>query len=67
MIPTYALDSYKFDTMADMYHIQVKDKILGKDWLECFATDALDENINGLTSDTSSKLWTIFFKLRSMT
>ena len=28
--------------MADMYHIQLKEKILGKDWLDFFATDILD-------------------------
>ena len=38
----YELYSYEFDTMADMYHIQVKDEILGKDWLECFTNEILD-------------------------
>ncbi len=28
--------------MEDMFHIQVEDKILGEDWLECFATEILD-------------------------
>jgi hypothetical protein len=28
--------------MKDMFHIQVKDKIFGEDWLECFATAILD-------------------------
>jgi hypothetical protein len=28
--------------MEDMFHIQVKDEIFGKDWLECFATEILD-------------------------
>ena len=28
--------------MEDMYHIQVEDEILGKYWLECFATDILN-------------------------
>jgi hypothetical protein len=28
--------------MEDMFHIQVKDKIFGEDWLECFATEILD-------------------------
>ncbi len=28
--------------MEDMLHIQVKDKIFGEDWLECFATEILD-------------------------
>ena len=40
--PVYGLDSYEFDTMVGMYHIQVEDKILGKDWLEYFATEILD-------------------------
>jgi hypothetical protein len=25
-----------------MFHIQVKDKLFGEDWLECFATEILD-------------------------
>ncbi len=25
-----------------MFHIQVKDKIFGEDWLECFATETMD-------------------------
>jgi hypothetical protein len=28
--------------MEDMFHIQVKDKIFGEYWLECFATEILD-------------------------
>jgi hypothetical protein len=36
------LDSKEFDPMEDMFHIQVKDKIFGEDWLECFATEILD-------------------------
>jgi hypothetical protein len=28
--------------MEDMFHIQVKDKIFGEDWLECFTTEILD-------------------------
>ncbi len=36
------LDSKEFDTMEDMFHIQVKDKIFGEDLLECFATEILD-------------------------
>ncbi len=36
------LDSKEFDAMEDMFHIQVKDKIFGEDWLECFATEILD-------------------------
>ena len=42
MRPAYGLDSYKIDTIADMYHIQVEEKILGKNWLECFSTEILD-------------------------
>jgi hypothetical protein len=38
------LDSNKFDAMEDMFHIQVKGKLFGKDWLKCFATDILDTN-----------------------
>jgi hypothetical protein len=30
------LDSKEFDAMEDMFHIQVKDKIFGEDWRECF-------------------------------
>jgi hypothetical protein len=40
--PPGGLDSKEFDAMEDMFHIQVKDKIFGKDWLECFTTDILD-------------------------
>jgi hypothetical protein len=35
------LDSKEFDAMEDMFHIQVKDKIFGEDWLECFETEIL--------------------------
>ena len=42
MRPAYGLDSCNFDTMADMYHIQVEDDIQVKGWLECFATEILD-------------------------
>jgi hypothetical protein len=28
--------------MEDMFHIQVKDKIFGEDWFECFVTEILD-------------------------
>ena len=42
MRPAYGLDSFNFDTMADMYHIQVEDDIQVKGWLECFATEILD-------------------------
>jgi hypothetical protein len=33
--------------MEDMFYIQVKDKIFGKDWLECFATEILDAKYEG--------------------
>ncbi len=38
------LDSKEFDAMEDMFHIQVKDKLFGKDGLKCFATKILDTN-----------------------
>ncbi len=56
--PPAGLDSKEFDAMEDMCHIQVKDKIFGEDWLECFVTEILDakyertniaEDIKGLT------------------
>ncbi len=28
--------------MEDMFHIQVKDKLFGEDWLKSFATEILD-------------------------
>jgi hypothetical protein len=40
--PPGGLDSKELDAMEDMFHIQVKDKIFGEDWLECFATEILD-------------------------
>jgi hypothetical protein len=40
--PPGGLDSNKFDAMEDMFHIQVKDKLFGDDWLKCFATEILD-------------------------
>jgi hypothetical protein len=42
LYPSGGLDSKEFDAMEDMFHIQVKDKIFGEDWLECFATEILD-------------------------
>ncbi len=42
LCPPGGLDSKGFDTMEDMFHIQVKEKIFGEDWLECFATEILD-------------------------
>ena len=40
--PPEGLDSKEFDSMEDMFHIQVEDKIFGEDWLECLATEILD-------------------------
>jgi hypothetical protein len=37
------LDSNKLDATEDMFHIQVKDKLFSEDWLECFATEILDD------------------------
>jgi hypothetical protein len=57
--PPGGLDSKEFDAMEDMFQIQVKDKIFGEDWLECFATEILDakydktdvaEAVKGLTN-----------------
>jgi hypothetical protein len=42
LCPPGGLDLNEFDAMEDMFHIQVKDKIFGEDWLECFATEILD-------------------------
>jgi hypothetical protein len=42
LCPPGGLDSKEFDTMEDMFYIQVEDKIFGEDWLECFATEILD-------------------------
>jgi hypothetical protein len=42
LCPPGGLDLKEFDAMEDMFHIQVKDKIFGEDWLECFATEILD-------------------------
>jgi hypothetical protein len=42
--PAGGLDSNKFDAMEDMFHIQVKAKLFGEDWLQCFATEILDAN-----------------------
>jgi hypothetical protein len=36
------LDSKEFNAMEDKFHIQVKDKIFGEDWFECFTTEILD-------------------------
>ncbi len=42
LCPPGGLNSKEFDAMEDMFHIQVKDKIFGEDWLECVATEILD-------------------------
>jgi hypothetical protein len=42
LCPPGGLGSNKFDAMKDMFHIQVKDKIFGEDWLEWFAKEILD-------------------------
>jgi hypothetical protein len=42
LCPPGGLDSKEFNTMEDMFHIQVEEKNFGEDWLECFATEILD-------------------------
>jgi hypothetical protein len=42
LCPPEGLDSNKFDNMEDMFHIQVKNKLFGEDWLKCFVTEILD-------------------------
>jgi hypothetical protein len=58
LCPPGGLYLKEFNTMENMFHIQVKDKIFGENWLECFATEILDakyertdvaEVIKGLT------------------
>jgi hypothetical protein len=58
LCPPGGLDSNEFNVMKNMFHIQVKYKIFGEDWLECFATEILDakyektdvvEAVKGLT------------------
>jgi hypothetical protein len=39
--PPGGLDSKEFNSMEDMFHIQVEDEIFSEDWLECFATEIL--------------------------
>ncbi len=36
------LDLKELDAMEDMFCIQVKDNLFGKDWFKCFATKILD-------------------------
>ncbi len=40
--PPGGLDSNQIDAIEDMFHIQIKAKLFGEDWLECFATEILD-------------------------
>jgi hypothetical protein len=42
LCPPGGLYSREFDAMEDMFHIQVKDKIFGEDWHQCFTTEILD-------------------------
>jgi hypothetical protein len=42
LCPSGDLDSNEFDAMDEMFHIQVKDKLFGEDWLKCFTTEILD-------------------------
>ncbi len=39
--PPGGLDSNEFNAMEDMFHIQLKDKLFGVNWLKCFATEIL--------------------------
>jgi hypothetical protein len=42
LCPLGGLDSEEFNTIEDMFHIQVEDDIFGEGWLECFATEIMD-------------------------
>jgi hypothetical protein len=42
LCPPGGLDSNKFDAIEVIFHIQVKDKRFGEDWLKCFVTKILD-------------------------
>ena len=42
MRPASGISSADFADMEDHYHIQLEDDLLGKDWLECYATEILD-------------------------
>ena len=42
MRPTHGLTSSDFDAIKDQYLIHIEDEILGKDWLQCYATEILD-------------------------
>ncbi len=43
-LSTWRFGLNKSDALGDMFNIQVKDKLFGEDWLECFATEILDTN-----------------------
>jgi hypothetical protein len=58
LCPPGCLNSTEFNAMEYMFHIQVKDKLFGEDWLKCFAAKILDakyestdvaEVVDGLT------------------
>ncbi len=38
LFPPGGFDLNKLNFMEDMFHIQIKDKLYGEDWLKCFAT-----------------------------
>jgi hypothetical protein len=42
LCPPGGLDSNEFNAMENMFHIQDNDKIFGKDWLKCLATEILN-------------------------
>jgi hypothetical protein len=42
LCPLGGLNLTEFDAMEDTFHIHVKDKLLGEEWLKCFATEILD-------------------------
>ncbi len=42
LCPPGSLDSKEFNTLEDMFHIQVEDELFGEEWLKCFATEILD-------------------------
>jgi hypothetical protein len=42
LCPHGGLDLNKFDSMEDMFHIQVEDELFGEDLLKCFRTKILD-------------------------
>jgi hypothetical protein len=71
LCPPGGLDLNEFNAMGDMFHIQVKDKRFGEDWLECFATEILDakyertdvvEVMKGLTHLNAHQIGQICFE-----